>query len=215
MVVNTTATTLIPEQEGSTPHGQHPLKGTAVPRPATAADLPYLADVLADAFSDYPWTNWTIPTQDRHERIRSLQLLYLRHAGLPYGMVWTVPDHTAVAAFLPSPIPDLPSAVLEQVTHAHGDRLAALLEAEELVATRRPAHNWVLATVGVAPTAQGHGLGRTVVSAGLEAIDGLGGTCLLETSDPRNLTFYRHLGFTTDALVSTPGPPVWIMTRTS
>ncbi|MFE7631123.1 GNAT family N-acetyltransferase [Kocuria sp. NPDC057446] len=185
-----------------------------MPRPATTADLPRLADVLVDAFNDYPWTNWTIPDQDRHQRIRTLQLLYLRHAGLSYGMVWTVPDHTAVAAFLPSPTPDLPSAVLEQVTHAHGDRLAALLEAEELVAARRPAHDWVLATVGVAPTAQGRGLGRTVVSAGLEAIDRQGGTCLLETSNPQNLPFYRRLGFAIEAVVTTPGPPVWIMTRT-
>ncbi|MEX5237425.1 GNAT family N-acetyltransferase [Kocuria arenosa] len=215
MVVNTTGTTPTPEQEDPLPYGHHPLKGNPVPRPATAADLPRLADVLADAFSDYAWTNWTVPTQGRHQRIRTLQLLYLRHAGLPHGMVWTVPDRTAVAAFLPAPLPPLPPAVLEQITDTHGDRLKALMEAEELVAARRPAHDWVLATVGVAPTAQGHGLGRTVVTAGLEAIDGQGGTCLLETSDPRNLPIYQRFGFTVDAVVTTPGPPVWIMTRTN
>lgn len=186
-----------------------------MPRPATAADLPQLADVLADAFNDYPWTNWTTPNQDRHERIRALQLLYLQHAALPHGVVRTVQDRTAVAAFLPSPIPDLPPEVLEQVTAAHGDRLKALLEAQELVAVRRPAHDWVLATVGVAPAAQGRGLGTAVVTAGLEAVHGQGSTCLLETSDPHNLPFYRRLGFTVEALVNTPGPPVWIMTRTN
>jgi ribosomal protein S18 acetylase RimI-like enzyme len=186
-----------------------------VPHRATAAELPQLADVLADAFNDYAWTNWTVPGQDRHQKIRTLQLLYLRHAGLPHGMVWTVTDHTAVAAFLPAQLPPLAPAVLEQVTDAHGDRLEALMEAEELVADHRPAHDWVLATVGVAPTAQGHGLGRAVVSAGLETIDDQGGTCLLETSDPRNLPFYQRLGFTVEAVVTTPGPPVWIMTHTS
>ncbi len=189
------------------------MKGNLVPRPATAADLPRLADVLADAFDDYAWTNWTVPAQDRRRRIRTLQLLYLEHAGLPHGMVWTVPDHTAVAAFLPALLPPLPPTVLEQVTETHGDRSEALLAAEELVAAHRPAHDWVLATVGVTPSAQGHGRGRSVVGAGLEAIDGQGGTCLLETSDPRNLPFYRRLGFTVEAVVSTPGPPVWIMTR--
>jgi GNAT superfamily N-acetyltransferase len=130
-------------------------------------------------------------------------------------MVWAAEDRTAVAAFLPSPTPDLPPAVLEHVVNTHGDRLAALREAEELVAAHRPDHDWVLATVAVAPAAQGRGLGKVVVTAGLEAIDGQGGTCLLETSNPRNLPFYRRLGFTTDAIVSTPGPPVWIMTRTT
>ena len=186
-----------------------------MPRPATAADLPQLADVLADAFDDYAWTNWTIPSPGRHERLRALQLLYLQHAALPHGMIWVAEDRTAVAAFLPSPTPDLPPAVLEHVVDAHGDRLEAWREAEELVAAHRPDHDWVLATVAVAPAAQGCGLGKAVVTAGLEAIDGQGGTCLLETSDPRNLPFYRRLGFTTDALVSTPGPLVWIMTRTS
>ncbi|MEX5270249.1 GNAT family N-acetyltransferase [Kocuria sabuli] len=186
-----------------------------MPRPATAADLPRLADVLADAFHDYPWTNWTVPARDRHQRIRTLQLLYLRHAGLPHGMVWTVPDRTAVAAFLPALLPPLPPAVLEQVTDAHGDRLEALMEAEELLAAHRPAHDWVLATAGVAPTAQGHGLGKAVVNSGLEVIDGQGGTCLLETSDPRNLPFYQGLGFSVAAVVSTPGPRVWILTRAS
>jgi ribosomal protein S18 acetylase RimI-like enzyme len=84
-----------------------------------------------------------------------------------------------------------------------------------LVAARRPDHDWVLATVGVAPTAQGHGLGRTVVNAGLEAIDRQGQTCLLETSNPRNLPFYQRLGFAVEAVVTTSGPPVWIMTRTN
>lgn len=186
-----------------------------MPRPATAADLPRLADVLADAFDDYAWTNWIVPAQGRHERIRSLQLLYLRHAGLPHGMVWTAPERTAVAVFLPAGLPPLPPVVLAQMTDAHGDRLEALLEAENLVAARRPAHDWVLATVGAAPAAQGRGLGRAVVGAGLEAIDAQGGTCLLETSDPRNLPFYQRLGFTIEAVVSTAGPPVWIMTRTS
>jgi ribosomal protein S18 acetylase RimI-like enzyme len=215
VVVDTTATAPIQDWGGFMSQGLHPVKGTPVPRPATVADLPQLADVLADAFEDYAWTNWTVPAQDRHQKIRSLQLLYLTHAGLPHGMVWTVPDRTAVAAFLPAQLPPLPPAVLEQVTDAHGDRLETLMEAEELVAAHRPAHDSVLATVGVAPTAQGHGLGRAVVSAGLETIDGRGGTCLLETSDPQNLPFYQRLGFTVEAVVTTPGPPVWIMTRTS
>ena len=212
-MVNTTAPTPQSEWEISTPPGHHPVKGITVHRPATPADLPRLADVLADAFGDYAWTNWTVPARNRHQRIRTLQLLYLRHAGLPHGMVWTVPDRTAVAAFLPALLPPLPPAVLEQVTDAHGDRLEALMEAEELVAAHRPAHDWVLATVGVAPAAQGHGLGKALVTAGLEAIGDRGGTCLLETSDPENLPFYRRLGFTVEVVVSTPGPPVWIMTR--
>jgi hypothetical protein len=67
----------------------------------------------------------------------------------------------------------------------------------------------------MAPTAPGHRLDRAAGSAGLEAADRQGRTCLLEPSDPRDLPFHLCLGYTNEAVVSTPEPPVWILFRTS
>lgn len=184
-----------------------------MPRPATAADLPELAGVLAAAFDGYAWTKWTVPARQHRERIRILQQAYLEHLALPHGMVWTVPDLSAAAAFVPSPPPALAPPALELIAAAHADRFDTLVGAEELLAGRRPPHDWTLATVGVLPRVRGRGLGLAVVRAGLEAIDRRQGTCLVETSDPGNLPFYRRLGFRARETVMTAGPPVYILTR--
>ncbi|MFD1213542.1 GNAT family N-acetyltransferase [Arthrobacter sp. GCM10027362] len=184
-----------------------------MPRPATPADLPQLAAVLAAAFDDYAWTRWTVPAPEHRDRIRRLQHLYLEHLALPHGMVWTTDELTAAAAFIPSPPPEPAPGILGQIAAVHGNRFDVLAGAEALIAPHRPAHDWMLATVGVAPHARGRGLGLAVASAGLEAIDRRHGTCLVETSDPDNLPFYRRLGFRPPSRVETAGPPVWIMVR--
>jgi ribosomal protein S18 acetylase RimI-like enzyme len=184
-----------------------------MPRPATAADLSRLAAVLAAAFEDYPWTKWTVPALRHRERVRTLQHIYLEHLALPHGMVWTLPDLSATAAFIPSPLPEPAPAVQELIAVTHADRFDVLIEAEETLAGHRPPHDWALATVGVLPETRGQGRGMAVVSAGLDAIDRQQGSCLVETSDPGNLPFYRRLGFNTVDVVKTGGPIVWIMVR--
>ncbi|MFT4279751.1 hypothetical protein [Microbacterium sp.] len=52
-------------------------------------DLPFAADVLADAFRDYAWTRHVIPDEAYEHRLRSLQLLYLQYAH-EHGLVAVV-----------------------------------------------------------------------------------------------------------------------------
>lgn len=182
-----------------------------MPQPARRADLPQLADVLTQAFHGYAWTQWTVPMERHQERVRELQQLYLEHVAHPHGMVWTVKDRSAAAAFIPADVPVPP--VAGRIAELHGNRLPALTEADQLLEGHRPDHDWVLATVGVAPQSQGRGLGSAVVMAGLSYIDEQDGSCLVETSDPNNLPFYSGLGFETVDVVKTAGPFVWIMLR--
>jgi hypothetical protein len=44
-------------------------------RPATTDDVSATSAVLADPFTDYPWTGWTVAAADRTQRLTALQHL--------------------------------------------------------------------------------------------------------------------------------------------
>jgi GNAT superfamily N-acetyltransferase len=54
---------------------------------------------------------------------------------------------------------------------------------------------WYLSIVGVAPSAQGRGIGTRLIEPTLAEADDAGVDCYLETFDGRNLSFYQRLGF--------------------
>ena len=56
---------------------------------------------------------------------------------------------------------------------------------------------WYLSIVGVAPAAQGRGIGGSLLAPTLALADAAGVDCYLETFDERNPHFYHRLGFRT------------------
>jgi GNAT superfamily N-acetyltransferase len=54
---------------------------------------------------------------------------------------------------------------------------------------------WYLSIVGVAPAAQGRGIGARLIEHTLAEADEAGVACYLETFDSRNPRFYQRLGF--------------------
>jgi ribosomal protein S18 acetylase RimI-like enzyme len=81
-----------------------------------------------------------------------------------------------------------------------------------------PAAHWYLKTLGVARWAQGSGVGSALVRAGLARADAQRLPCYVETSDGRNVAFYRRFGFDVvdDALAPVPGGPTyWALLRPS
>ncbi|MGY1636939.1 GNAT family N-acetyltransferase [Geodermatophilus sp. SYSU D00742] len=190
-------------------------------RPATAGDAPAAAAVLADAFTDYPWTRWTVAADDHTRRLTALQQLYLTAVAVPYGHVDL--GHTdgalvTVAVWLPSTA--VPERVWSEVgpaaAAAAGDRAAAVAAAEDLLAPHRPSdEHLLLASIGVARARQGRGLGAAALEPGLSRADRAGLPVHLETSAQRNVRFYQRLGFTVTAAVDMPdgGPRTWLMRR--
>lgn len=179
-------------------------------RRATAADLPRLARVLADAFAGYPWTRWSIPVEGHDERLEELQLLYLGHA-LEHGLVLAEDGLLAVAAILPPDAPQPSEVLQERVGELHGDRLDRLLSVS---LPPGPEEAWTLATVGVSPQNQGRGLGSAVARVGLAAVDQRSAPAALETSSEDNVRLYLRLGFSVDATTHIPeGPTVYSMSR--
>ena len=74
---------------------------------------------------------------------------------------------------------------------------------------------WYLSIAGIAPAAQGHGLGASVLAPGLAAVDAAGAACFLETYNERSLPFYARLGFQVAGRYAegVTGCDYWLMLR--
>ncbi|AQR71368.1 hypothetical protein BZG29_25885 [Janthinobacterium sp. LM6] len=95
------------------------------------------------------------------------------------------------------------SAIVENMEHA--------LASHDLSAA------WYLSIAGIAPDAQGRGLGASVLAPGLAAVDAAGAACFLETYNERSLPFYGRLGFVVAGRYAeaVTGCDYWLMLRQS
>ena len=189
-------------------------------RLATAADVPALAGLLAEAFDGYVWTDWAFPRAGRSQRLRDSFALYLGATVSHLGQVWMAVDGTSAAAWLAPGCPELPEELArglsEDAPRLLGERAVLVAAADEAVAARHADEpRWYLATMGTAPGARGRGLGSAVLTPVLQRCDRDGTAAALETSTEDNVRFYEQHGFVTTAEVDPPGgaPHVWVMRR--
>lgn len=180
-----------------------------------------MARVLAEAFSDYPWTRWTIDARDHRQRIEGLQRLTLERVGLPHGQVWIVDvDGTIEAAAIwmdsRTPPPErVWAGMASEQRLLEGDRHDASRAAERAVSRLRPERpHLYLGTVGTRSVSRRRGLGAAVLEPALANADDEQMHAFLETSSKANLRFYGRLGFELiDEVRIDGGPPVWGMLR--
>lgn len=78
-----------------------------------------------------------------------------------------------------------------------------------------PASAWYLSIIGILPQYQGKGLGIELVKKILEQTDFRGIPTYLETFTPKNLSFYKRLGYEQIECIHEPttGSDYWIMMR--
>lgn len=89
-----------------------------------------------------------------------------------------------------------------------GARRELLGELGAAMSAARPAEpHWYLSILGTAPERQGTGLGARVVAPMIERCDRLGMATYLESSNPRNHSFYARLGYQEQAEISAAGSP--------
>jgi ribosomal protein S18 acetylase RimI-like enzyme len=182
-------------------------------RQAAKDDVPALAVTLAEAFQDDPVWDWLLPTFERKRRLFAVLLRY----AVPKGHVYTVDSREAVTIWSPPHGWKLPtSAMLRQalpMVHAAGSALPRLLgrlgEIEKLHEQMPPEH-WYLDFIGTSNKVRGEGLGSLLLEDGLSH----GLPVYLESSNPRNLSFYKRHGFqVTGEPAMKAGPPQWTLWR--
>lgn len=175
--------------------------------------------MLARAFQDDPAFGYIFP--DPVTRARRLPRLFallfdsdgaagmrLVSAGGEAATLWRGPGRAAMGwgEMLRHAIPYL---------HALGGALPRALQVSSAVEAHMPAGDfWYLHIAGCDPTAQGRGLGRRALVAGLDRAAGRL-PCYLETATERNLGFYASVGFrvTDEWRVGRDGPRFWSMLR--
>lgn len=187
-----------------------------------ADDVAPVADVLARAFDDDPIFRAILP-DDAHRR-RALPPLFAewtRRLHLPLGTSWTTDDFAGAALW--SPPGRWPITVMQQA--AMGPRMIGALGARTLVALRvllaiESPHphepHCYLRAIGCDPSRQGQGVGAALLAPMLARCDAEGIPAYLESSNEKNLTFYRRHGFETVGEVTTHlGPRAFLMWRKS
>lgn len=169
-------------------------------RCALANDRSTVVRTLSRAFRNDPFITWFYPDElPRMPRIEGFFDLLWR-ANWPDGRIdvaadgdgaalwrppgrWRVPRHTMLV--------NLP-AMIGTYGMAAG-RVLASLAAMERQHPRYP--HWYLMTLGVDPQAQGRGLGKALIRAGLDRCDAYRVPVYLESGDVDNIGFYERLGF--------------------
>jgi ribosomal protein S18 acetylase RimI-like enzyme len=193
-----------------------------VTREANASDLDRAAEVLGEAFADYPWTRWTVDASNHQQRITALQRIALEHFALPFGAVSVTTAAGVIASVVAwsdsaaLSLENVDATVSAQVAELEGRRHAASKSADDQVEHLRPRkHHLYLGTVGTSRAMQGRGLATKTLAPLLQISDRNAVEVWLETSSESNVDFYRRLGFGVERhlAIQGGGPAVWVMSR--
>ena len=190
------------------------------PRIATPSEAGPLSAALAAAFENDPVLSWLMPNRRRRRRrLERFFQLELRHVVLPAGRAWTVDGSPGASLELPPAKWRMP--ISAQI--AHGPVFARvfgtrLLHAFGLITTMEHRHlrepHYYMPYIGVAPAAQGQGLGTTLMRPTLDCCDREQLPAYLEATSERNATLYERLGFEHLGPFTFGGsPPLWPMRR--
>jgi GNAT superfamily N-acetyltransferase len=194
------------------------MESGAVPMPelATTADLDAVVATLASAFASDVMIRWPMPEatlDDDRALFRAIMAPYLE-----LGVVWKVGDSLGCAAWLPpaeaarfAEIEASTRPAINRLTSDAGARYAVFWDWLDSQLPEEPC--WLLDLVGVRPDQQRRGIGRTLITHGIERAHAAGQPAFLETGNPSNVAGYESLGFRVVHQERAPdgGPMIWFM----
>ncbi len=195
------------------------------PVQATAADVEEVARTLCDAFAADPMMDWMLRPDARRDAVRlGLFQMLVREEGFPLGRIDRPSGGGAAAIWMPfellGPTPFLTElrgmpAMLRATGLARFSRLAAIRRDmdDHHPKDRRHAYLWFL---GVAPAAQGRGVGSALLRAANARLDAQRLPAYLETATTRNVALYRRHGYEVISRAqgeAADAPTMWSMWR--
>ncbi len=172
---------------------------------ASQADYPAVAKDLAEAFMDDVMFNWFMRTDGRRVEAqhRLFNLLITRMAASGKARVDRPAGGGAAAVWLPfsavgpmsfiEELRALPTMLFATGLSRLGRLMAVQSDMDKNHPVARPhAYLWFL---GVAPAAQGHGVGSALLRHANARLDAAGEPAYLETQTERNIALYKRHGF--------------------
>lgn len=177
---------------------------------------------MTAAFLDDPLYRWLYPDPQERPRQLAWNLGLLLDAGRRRGEVRVAEQGAAVAVWTAPGHDLLDDAAAERFLAGLRVEAAARVDAAvtgmQACAEHLPTEpHAVLHSLCVAPDRQGAGLAAALLTPLLAQADDEGFPIALDSSNPRNLSFYRRLGFETVAEVHVPagGPTMWSLHRSA
>jgi ribosomal protein S18 acetylase RimI-like enzyme len=116
--------------------------------------------------------------------------------------VWLLPQAPEVQARTANRKRTFLESILEVKGCANYYRIVEFMRGKAAGLVKNDA--WYLSIVAVDPAVQGQGLGQKLLEPTIAEADAASATCYVETFSPRNLSFYRRLGFATMARFAEP-----------
>lgn len=180
--------------------------------PASPADVPAAASVLASAFAHDTVMGTLVEGENRQSRLAGLFRALIRAGALHSGRIDLArrnSDGLLLGAAIwqrPGRHPSLVAQARELpgFVRALGWRgLRDAIRIQTTLARHRPAEpHWYLAQIGVSGEARGAGVGSALLRSRLEKVDAEGLPAYLESSNERNRALYRRHGFESIATIS-------------
>jgi ribosomal protein S18 acetylase RimI-like enzyme len=194
------------------------------PAQAGAGDVEEVAATLADAFAADPMMDWMLRPDARRDEVRlGLFRMLVREEGFPIGRIDRPAGGGAAAIWMPyewlGPTPFLTElrglpAMLRATGLARFGRLSAIRRDMDAHHPKTPRHAY-LWFLGVAPAAQGRGVGSALLRAANTRLDAERLPAYLETATTRNVALYERHGFKviSEHKARADAPSMWSMWR--
>jgi ribosomal protein S18 acetylase RimI-like enzyme len=165
---------------------------------------------LTAAFISDPLLRWVFPSADKYIEAFPKLLDAFGRPGLERGTVFSDSEFHAVSIWLPPGVEvdeERVGATLEAIVSA--DRLGPFVAVLDAMGKYHPHDEplWFLPAIGVDPAGQGKGMGSALMQHALKLCDQQGTRAYLESSNPKNLTYYQRHGFEIMGCIEMPGAP--------
>lgn len=188
------------------------MRQASIVRRALENDRNRVVRTLSLAFRNDPFIAWFYPDEQRRARRIDAFFDLLWRANWPDGQIDVAAQGEGAALWRPPGCWRVPRRKmlvnLPAMVHTYGTaagRVFASLAAMERQHLAQP--HWYLMTLGTNPQAQGRGLGKALIRAGLDRCDADRVPAYLESGDANNIGFYEQLGFRLLSENRVPGGP--------
>jgi GNAT superfamily N-acetyltransferase len=185
--------------------------GDAETGTVAARDHAAAVETLTLAFADDPLMAWVFEDADARPALLRRWWAWIIENRQPHvDLLETGDDRSAALWHGPDPVEEPRStSFFDLVTELLGPDVAMVkLQGLRVIPESHPAgRHWYLAAVGTRPAFQGAGSAPRVLRPVLEACDAEGLPAYLESSNPRNVSFYERFGFVATGTIQVPGGP--------